>query len=60
MDYFIIIWLINLFIFVIVVDCFMKLLIGCLFLGCYKDFDDLFFVCEFWDKVLFFKDSDNK
>lgn len=38
----------------------MKLLTGRSFLGRYEDSDDLFFACEFRDKVSLLKDSDNK
>lgn len=38
----------------------MKSLTGCSFPGRYKDSDDLFFACEFRDKVSLLKDNDNK
>lgn len=38
----------------------MKLLFDRSFLGRYEDSDDLFFACEFRDKVSLLKDSDNK
>lgn len=46
--------------FFVVVDRLMKLLTGRSFLGRYEDSDDLFFACEFRDKVSLLKDSDNK